>query len=348
MKMMDKISLYPDLYVCIEKYFTRYLAAECNASKHTIRSYRDTWMNYLIFMRDCKHIDVEKLTLKEINKDTVLSFLNWLQSSLKNSSATRNLRLASLKSFCSFMSYEDPVHIGQWMEIVHIKPHKSNTNDIRYLTREGMELLFKQIPTNTRQGRRDMALLYTLYNLALRASELAHLKPSCIRMSKPYIITILGKGAKKRIVPVDDALYNLLKLYMDEFHLNMMGKMDHWLFYNCHGGLLTNTGIRYIINKYADMARKENPTLIPLHVGPHDFRRSRAMHWLEAGMDVFYIKDLLGHVSIETTQRYARADSKMKRKALEEAYIDIGIKEPDEKSWTRDPKLMEYLKELSK
>ena len=344
----DHINIYPDLYLCIEKYFTRYLAAECNASKHTIRSYRDTWMHFLEYMKECNHIGVEKLKLEQLDKDTVLHFLDWLQTKFKNSSATRNLRLASIKSFCNFMVYEDPVHISQWVEIVRIRPHKSKSDDIRYLTVEGMELLFKQIPTDTKQGRRDMTMLYTLYNLALRASELTHLTPSCIRISRPYIATILGKGAKKRIVPVDDTLYKIIYQYMDEFQLNTSGRTEHWLFSNCYGGILTDTGIRYIINKYADMARKDNPNLIPMNIGPHDFRRSRAMHWLEAGIDIFYIKDLLGHVSIDTTQRYARADSKMKRKALEEAYIDIGIEEPNEKSWTKDPKLMKYLKGLSK
>lgn len=340
--------MYPDLYLCIEKYFTRFLAAECHASSHTVRSYRDTWVHYLKFMKECKGTSIEKLTLANINKENVLQFLDWLQSNLKNSPATRNIRLAAIKSFCGFMAYEDPMHVSQWMAISHIRPCKSKYGEIRYLTVEAMGFLFKQIPVDTRQGRRDMTLLYTLYYLALRASELAHLTPSCIRMSKPYIVTVTGKGNKKRIIPMDDMLHKIICQYIEESRLDTPGKNEHWLFFNCHGGPLTDTGIRYIINKYADMAKVERPDLFPTDIGPHDFRRSRAMHWLEAGVDVFYIKDLLGHVSIETTQRYARADSKMKRKALEEAYIDIGIEEPTVKSWTKDPKLMDYLKRLSK
>ena len=167
-------------------------------------------------------------------------------------------------------------------------------------------------------------------------------------MSKPYIVTVKGKGNKKRIIPMDDTLYKIICQYIEESHLDTPGKSEHWLFFNSQGESLTDTGIRYIINKYSDMAKVERPELFPSHIGPHDFRRSRAMHWLEAGVDVFYIKDLLGHASIETTQRYARADSKMKRKALEEAYVDIGVKEPTVKSWTKNPKLMDYLKGLSK
>ena len=147
---------------------------------------------------------------------------------------------------------------------------------------------------------------------------------------------------------MDDTLYKIICQYIEESHLDTPGKSEHWLFFNGQGESLTDTGIRYIINKYSDMAKVERPELFPSHIGPHDFRRSRAMHWLEAGVDVFYIKDLLGHASIETTQRYARADSKMKRKALEEAYVDIGVKEPTVKSWTKNPKLMDYLKGLSK
>jgi integrase/recombinase XerD len=70
------------------------------------------------------------------------------------------------------------------------------------------------------------------------------------------------------------------------------------------------------------------------------------MHLLQAGVNLIYIRDLLGHVSIQTTDVYARADSKQKRDALEKAYVDV-IPEKDKlKSWENDGALLAWLKEL--
>ena len=70
------------------------------------------------------------------------------------------------------------------------------------------------------------------------------------------------------------------------------------------------------------------------------------MHLLQAGVNLIYIRDILGHVSIQTTEIYARADSEQKRKALENAYAAVGITEPKVKSWEKNSKLKEYLKSL--
>ena len=90
-----------------------------------------------------------------------------------------------------------------------------------------------------------------------------------------------------------------------------------------------------------------HPELIPDKISPHVFRHSRAMHLLQAGVNLVYIRDLLGHVSVQTTEIYARADSKLKREALEKAYVDIGVKEPEVKSWDRNQNLKDFLKSLT-
>ena len=95
------------------------------------------------------------------------------------------------------------------------------------------------------------------------------------------------------------------------------------------------------------MARSEHPDLIPEIISPHVLRHSKAMHLLQAGVNLIYIRDLLGHVSVQTTEVYARADSKAKREALEKAYADIGLTTPTaQTSWERDPKLKAFLKSL--
>ena len=245
------------------------------------------------------------------------------------------------------MMYEDPVHLSHWKSICSVRIKREVRNSVKYLTVDGVKAVFEQIDTNTREGRRNLTLLSLMYNLGARVQEMIDLTPSSIRASKPYVIELFGKGAKKRLVPVDDNMMNLLGNYMKEYGLDRPGMDHHPLFFNSWRAKLSNPGITYILHKYASMARIAHPDMVPSMPTPHTFRHSRAMHLLQAGVNLVYIRDLLGHVSIQTTEIYARADSKLKREAIENAYRDLGITEPDVKSWEKDPKLKAFLKSLA-
>ena len=137
-----------------------------------------------------------------------------------------------------------------------------------------------------------------------------------------------------------------LKDYLEETGLNRPEKNMHPLFYNSWGGKLSTPGVTYVIKKYADMARMESPTLIPKSISPHVFRHSRAVHLLQGGANLIYIRDFLGHVSVQTTEIYARISTKQKNEAIANAYQDVGIKEPERKSWEENPEIMEFLDKL--
>jgi len=114
------------------------------------------------------------------------------------------------------------------------------------------------------------------------------------------------------------------------------------LFFNSRKEKLTRAGIRHIIQKYAEMARSQNEILIPSGISCHSFRHSKAMHRLQAGVNLVYIRDILGHVSIQSTEIYARADSKQKREAIEKAYVNIN---PEEKPvWEGNMNILNWLK----
>jgi len=105
---------------------------------------------------------------------------------------------------------------------------------------------------------------------------------------------------------------------------------------------LTRAGINHIVQKYCKAARAKNSVIIPDKISCHSFRHSKAMHLLQAGVNLVYIRDILGHVSIQTTEIYARADSKQKRAALEKAYVEVN---PNEKSmWLENENLISWLK----
>ena len=124
-------------------------------------------------------------------------------------------------------------------------------------------------------------------------------------------------------------------------------KQNSPLFFNSWGENLTEQGIAYIIDKYVSNMRNIRPDLFNVRVTPHTFRHSRAMHLLQSGVNLIYIRDLLGHVSIQTTEIYARADERAKREAIEKASEKIMPQlSPIENSWKKDKGLMEFLQSL--
>jgi site-specific recombinase XerD len=331
----------------LTKFFSEYLVGERGASTNTIRSYSNTFTHLLAFMDEKEHIKADALLLDHLNKSVVLRFLEWLQTSKHCGNATRNQRLAALHSFFKYMQYEDVKRMGRWQEILSIKVKRQERRSVNYLTVDALKFLLEQIPIGNREGRRNLALISLMYDSGARVQEIIDLSPSSLRLDKPSCITLHGKGNKKRIVPLQDEQVTLLQTYMKENALNDPANNQRPLFANNRGGRLTNAGITYILNIYAEMARKLKPNLIP-RISPHTLRHSKAMHLLQAGVNLVYIRDILGHVSIQTTEIYARTDSKQKREALEAAYINIIPNLGAEGLWEKDSQLKTWLKNLYK
>lgn len=344
--MMRKTAeTYKDFGKELESFFNRYLVAERGVSQHTLRSYRDAFILLIEYFETKKRIKPERLSLEAITKENVNGYLDWLESN-GCSPTTRNNRCAAIKSFVRYMIYKDPAHMSQWQSVASIKAKKATRETISYLTVEGMTKLLDGIDLSTSHGRRDHTILSVLYYTGARAQELADLTPSSIRTSEPYLAELFGKGSKKRCVPLDEDIFKLIMAYMREHGLDRPENNRHPLFYNTWGGKLTTAGLTYIIDKHVKPARIAYPNLFTEKISPHSFRHSRAMHLLQSGVSLIIIRDILGHVSIQTTEIYARVDSKLKRDAIAKAYNAVGKVEPEMTSWEKDPKLKTFLKGL--
>ena len=332
----------------LSAFLTSYLVGERNYSPNTILAYKDTFVQFITFMKEQKNIEVQKLTLERITKDVVIDFLNWIQENRHCSNATRNYRLAALRSFFSYMQYENPERMYEWQKIRSIKVKKHEKQSINYLTVEGIKLLLEQPDLSTRNGRRNLALLALMYDSGARVQEIIDLTPSSVRLDNPSIVKLFGKGRKARIVPLQEEQTVFLKEYMQENHLLEPYANQYPLFSNSKREKLTRAGMTYILHTYANLARKINPGIIPEKISCHSIRHSKAFHLLQAGVNLVYIRDLLGHVSVQTTDVYARADSKQKREAFEKAYVDLNPNKTKIKSWEKDGNLLEWLKNLQK
>jgi site-specific recombinase XerD len=236
----------------------------------------------------------------------------------------------------------------QWQKILTIKAMRTEGTTLNYLSAEGVKLLLAQPDTTTRNGRRHLAILSLMYETGARVQEMADLTVDSVRIShEPYTIRLYGKGRKARIVPLlAKEQVEILRGYMEEYHLDESGKGASPLFFNNRHEKLTREGISYILATYANLARKVSPDLIPERISCHSLRHSRAMHLLQAGVNLIYIRDLLGHVSIQTTDIYARADSKAKREALEKAYADLLPNRDSDREWEKSKDLRDWLRDL--
>lgn len=331
----------------LSKFLSEYLPYERNMSPNTVASYRDTFVQYISYMRDVQNIRVERLTLDMITRQRVLDFLSWVQKERNCGIATRNQRLAAINSFVSYLQYEDLYHLDEWQKIHSIKAMKDERKSINYLTTAGIKLLLEQPDSTTGNGRRNLAFLALMYDTGARVQEMIDLTPESLKIeTAPYTIRLFGKGRKSRIVPLMEEQIVLLKRYMEENHLFENHKLKYPLFFNSRNEKLTRAGVTYILQTYADMAKQVNQDLIPDKISCHSLRHSKAMHLLQSGINIVYIRDILGHVSTQTTDIYARADSKQKREALEKAYLDLVPENAKKRDWERNQDLLDWLKGL--
>lgn len=325
----------------LTSYLTKYLSHERGCSSNTIKAYRDTFLLFIIFMERIQKIKAEKLYMKSITKESILAFLDWLQTDRKSSDSSRNLRLAALHSFVRYVQYQNPDNLYEYQSIMSIKLKKTKGSAINYLTIECIRLLLDQPDGTTEKGRRDLALLSLMYDTGARVQEIIDLTPSALRLDKPYTIQIMGKGNKTRIVPLLEDQVKILKGYLDEHNLLNPQVRLHPLFFNSRQEKLTRPGVTHILLKYVDLAKAKQQQYIPKQISCHSLRHSKAMHLLQAGVNLVYIRDILGHVSVQTTEIYARADSRQKREAIEKAYTNVSPQTP---KWENNDNLLGWLK----
>lgn len=305
-----------DFAKCLSDYLSDYLPARRNVSENTINSYCDTYRLLLVYCRDVAGMKVERISFSDITKDVIESFLDWLSEHRCCSVSTCNQRLAALRSFFRYAQIEYPMNLASFQRILQTPMKKAPIVTVSYLTAETLQVILSQPDMSSCEGRRDMVLLSTLYDTGARVQELVDLSFRDVRLDHPAKVRLTGKGRKTRDVPLMDMTASLLRNYITERRAMNVSTEDTPLFCNRRGNRLTRAGVTYILKKHYDSA-KSQISGVPSSVSPHIMRHSKAMHLLQAGINIFYIKDLLGHADISTTEVYAHADIEMKRKALE-------------------------------
>jgi site-specific recombinase XerD len=329
----------------LNKYFRMYLTNQRGASPGTITTYRHAFRLFLEFMASEKRLVPELIEMKDFCRDNVLDYLDWQESWKGCSSSTRNQRLAVMRSFATFIKFERPELLSECMQVLSIRFKKGQTGEIAYMKKAGMKLLLEQPDKNTSKGRRDHLLLSLFYTTGIRVSELTNIKVKDVSLVEPKTVKVLGKGNKIRYVPLVKQILAPLHAYLKEHSLNGSEKLNEFLFLNHLGTQFTRQGVYQVVNKYVSKAKEIDTSLFPDKVGCHTIRHSLAMELVNSGVDLIYIRDLLGHVSVQTTEIYAKADTTARRKAIESAASALV---PDEEpKWENDRIIMSWLNNLT-
>jgi site-specific recombinase XerD len=337
-----------DLPYYLTSFLGKYLPGEKNASPHTIQSYSFTFKLFLTFFEGVKSIAPERLSMSNLTREAVVDFLDWIENERGCGITTRNQRLVAIHSFVRFVQKQSPENLFEFQRILNIPDKKYAKTVVPFLTGDEMKILLSMPVPSNKNGLRDLTLMAVLYDSAARVQELIDLKVKDLRLDKPAVIALHGKGQKTRHVPVSEKTKSLLQSYLQRNPGNPgISIGEEYVFVNQKKQQLSRWGISYIINKYVDMARTLEGFDVRFPVTPHIFRHSKSVHLLQAGVNLIYIRDLLGHSDCSTTQIYAKADTETRRKALEAAYADI-LPTNELPDWSDDKNLMDFLVALSR
>lgn len=330
-------------------YLSKFLLDEMssirNNSSNTIASYSDSFKLFLIYMEEEKGIKPNLISLDDLTKDNVHNYLNWLEDVRKVCIPSRNVRLAAIHSFVRYLQSNDPSRLFEYQRILSIKKKKGDGKTIEWLTKQQLLTFFDCIDSKTKEGLRNKTLLTLLYDGGLRVDELINLKYSDLRLTRPETVNVKGKGSKIRSIPLMGNTVELIKKYIKEYHIEEKQYSScEYLFFNRSNNKLTRAGISYIIGKYTKLANDSGAN-ITIKTHPHLLRHSKAVHLLEAGVNLIYIRDFLGHNSVKTTEIYAKVNNADKRKYLEQVYEDVATVGDDD--WTNNDDLMAFLNKIS-
>ena len=328
----------------VSEFFSKYLPGERNLSANTIHSYRDAFVELLRFFETHLSIAPNKIKFEDIGVNELTAFFDSIEHDRHCSISTRNQRMAAIKSFFRYVQVEEPSQMSLCQKVLAMPAKRKEQATVEYLTGEELQRLLEQPDTNSRKGRRDLALLSLLYDSAARVQELCDLTVHDIRMASPPVVQLYGKGRKKRVVPLSKDCAMLVQKYMSENRMENPENPNRPLFYNSRGEKLTRSGVAYILRKYMQGLNIASKTGATRKITPHCLRHSKAMHLLEAGVNLIYIRDFLGHEYVETTEIYARANPEAKRRAIQAADAEIHTETlPD---WNDDNALMNSLRSL--
>jgi len=282
--------------------FADYLSAEKNLSPNSIDAYTRDLKQFAAFIKK------RELSLSDIDHRLIRNYLGFLQQN-KYGRKSIARKLSSVRAFYSFQQKKgslakNPASI--------ISAPKLERKLPKFLKENALDELLSAPDIKTPQGLRDRAMLEVLYATGIRVGELITLNLDSINYGT-FEVKVLGKGRKERIVPVHKTAADAVRDYIKGGRKIFAKKRKQdkgattALFLNHNGERITAHGVRYIMAKYIRQIG------LSKGITPHSIRHSFATHLLEAGADLRYVQELLGHVDLSSTQVYTHLNKVLLR-----------------------------------
>lgn len=312
----------------------------------SIRSYRDTIQLFLLFLTDDSRRKITRLNLHDLTSERVRRFLIFLEEKRHNQIRTRNQRLAAIRTFFEYLARREPTMLAEAQQVAAIPIKRTPPPQTIYLEHDEVNTLFSGLPSSGPFALRDHALLLFLYNTGARAQEVADLRVSHLDLAPQYRARLHGKGDKWRMCPLWEKTAVLLQQLLQEQFPRPSPEAP--VFTSRNGNPLTRFGIYKIVRRHTSEIVKKDVRGQPRTISPHIFRHTTAVHLLEAGVEVNVIRAWLGHVSLETTNRYAEINLRMKIEALKTCEPPVNTSEASHRNpvWRNDPTLLNWLQSL--
>ena len=334
----------PTLGVFVHDFFADYLVDQKGLKHSSVCSYRDTLRLFLPFIASDAHRPVGRLQLADLTFERVLAFLRHMELERHNRVPIRNQRLAALRTLFEYLGRRVPdlLHVCQQVAMIPVK--RTPLPETRYIGREEVQALFARLSSDGRLAHRDRVLLLFLYNTGARVQEVADLRVEQLNLGRPAHVRLLGKGGKWRHCPLwQETAGHLMRLLADRRTQDPKAAV----FLSASGQALTRFGIYKRVRRLTEGVKTAGSAEHSHSVSPHVWRHTAAVHLLEAGVDVNVIRGWLGHVSLNTTNRYAEITMRLKTEAMK-LCAPIGAEPADGKksSWHKDDSLLDWLDRL--
>jgi integrase/recombinase XerD len=288
------------------------LPLERGASVHTCETYAYGFKVLFGFASCRLKITPSQLMLEHLDAALVLAFLEHIETQRGNAASTRNVRLATIRSFMKFIEHRVPSALEQVRRVLAIPMKRADTRLVVHLVRSEMQAVLDAPDPRERKGIRDRAMLHVACAAGLRVSELVGLRLDGLVFDPRLSIRVLGKGRRERVLPLWKETATALRSWLA---VRGSSPAPH-VFLNALDLPLTRAGFEYILERNVQIASERCPSLRDKRVSPHVLRHTCAMLALQATGDLRKVALWLGHASVQTTEMYVRADPSTKLDAL--------------------------------
>lgn len=266
----------------INTFLNDYMPSQRTKSEYTLKSYGETLSLYIAFLETEKGINAEKLCGDCFNAENIESWLIWLRENRGNSPQSCNTRLASLRAFVNYLGKQDVKYLHLSQSASQIERRKTTTAKVIGMSKQAVNALLAAPDASKKAGRRDIALMVTIYSTATGLNEILSLKIEHLHLDvpKPHI-TVIGKGDKIRTLYLLPKTVAHLRAYIADAH-GENPKPDSYVFYSRNKGpcgKMSQNAVNKHLRKHA-LSAKAKCSDVPEDIHAHQLRHAKASHWV--------------------------------------------------------------------